>query len=158
MDRRHLLVMIVMAAMLLLLAGCATLQPDFETPAVNVSSIRALPSEGIAPRFEIGLHIVNPNRNALTLQGIAYRLKLEGHEILTGVANDLPTIAGYGEGEVTLTATTSLLSSIRLFTELMNTPREAIAYDLEAKLDLGGIRPAIRVSETGSIDLSGRPR
>ena len=91
----------VIALMLLVGSGCATLGPDYETPAVNVSSIRALPSESIVPRFEIGLHIVNPNRSALALQGIAYTLKLEGHKLLTGVANDLPTIEGYGEGEVT---------------------------------------------------------
>jgi LEA14-like dessication related protein len=155
--RRRLLRGII-ALMLLVGSGCATLGPDYETPAVNVSSIRALPSESIVPRFEIGLHIVNPNRSALALQGIAYTLKLEGHKLLTGVANDLPTIEGYGEGEVTLVASTNLLGSIRLFTELMNANPDTITYDLEAKLDPGGIQPAIMVVESGEISLSGLPR
>lgn len=146
------------ALILLVGSGCATLSPDYETPAVNVSSIRALPSETIVPRFEIGLHIVNPNRSALSLQGIAYTLKLEGHRLLTGVANDLPTIDAYGEGQVTLVASTNLLGSIRLFTELMNANPETITYDLEAKLDPGGIRPAIIVVESGQINLSGLSR
>ena len=146
----------VIALMLLVGSGCATLGPDYETPAVNVSRIRALPSESIVPRFEIGLHIVNPNRNALALQGIAYTLKLEGHKLLTGVANDLPTIEGYGEGEVTLVASTNLLGSIRFFSELMNTNPETITYDLEAKLDPGGVQPVIIVVESGEISLSGQ--
>ena len=149
---------LIIASTVLMIAGCATLHPDYETPTVNVSTIRALPSESIAPRFEIGLHIINPNRNALKLHGIAYSLRLEGYKILTGVANDLPIIDGYGEGDVTLIATTSLLSSIRLFADLMNTQRDAITYALDAKLDLGGFHPNIHVGEKGEIDLSGQSR
>jgi LEA14-like dessication related protein len=144
----------VIALMLLVGSGCATLGPDYETPAVNVSSIRALPSESIVPRFEIGLHIVNPNRSPLALQGIAYTLKLEGHKLLTGVANDLPTIEGYGEGEVTLVASTNLLGGIRFFTEMMKSNPDTITYDLEAKLDPGGIQPVINVVESGEFSLS----
>ena len=143
---------------ILMIAGCATLSPDYETPSVNVSAIRGLPSDSIAPRFEIGLHIINPNRAALKLRGIAYSLKLDGHQILTGVANDLPTIEGYGEGNVTLIATTSLLSSVRFFADLMNTQRDSIAYELNAKLDLGGFRPNVHVDEKGEISLSGQAR
>lgn len=154
---RRVRTLIILAAVLMV-TGCATLNPDFETPTVTVSAIRALPSEGIAPRFEIGLHIINPNRTALTLQGIAYSLKLDGHKLLTGVANDLPIIEGYAEGDVILIASTSLLSSIRFLADLMNTQPDAIAYDLEAKLDVGGFRPNIHVSEKGEINLSGQLR
>lgn len=139
-------------------AGCATLRPDFEQPTVTVSAIRVLPTESIAPQFEIDLHIINPNRTPLELHGIAYNLKLEGYKILTGVANDLPIIEGYGEGDVTLTATTDLFSSIRFFANLMNSQRETIAYALEAKLDLGPFHPTIHVGEEGEINLSGQTR
>ena len=147
---------LIIASTALMITGCATLYPDFETPTVTVSAIRALPSESIAPRFEIGLHIINPNRTALKLFGIAYPLKLDGYKILTGVANDLPIIDGYGEGDVTLIAATSLLSSIRLFADLMNAQRDTVSYSLEAKLDLGGFRPNIHVNEKGEINLSGQ--
>lgn len=74
-----------------------------------------------------------------------------------GAANDLPTIDGYGEGEVTLVAATSLLSGIRFLTEMVHAGREAITYELTAKLDPGGIRPSIHVSEKGKIDFSTPP-
>jgi LEA14-like dessication related protein len=148
----------VLVAPVLMIAGCATLSPDYETPSVSVSAIRALPSDNIAPRFEIDLHITNPNRAALKLRGVAYSLKLGGHEILTGVANDLPTIDGYGEGEATLIANTSLLSSIRFFTDLMKAQRDTIAYELNAKLDIGGLRPNLHVGEKGEISLSEQTR
>lgn len=148
----------VIVSMALIVAGCATFAPDYEAPTVTVSAIRALPSESLSPRFEIGLHIINPNRSALTLQGIAYSLKLDGHKILTGVANQLPTIDGYGEGDVTLVASTSLLSSIRFFAGLVNEQRDTVSYSLEAKLDVGSFRPAIHVGEKGKISLSDLPR
>lgn len=145
---------LIVVSMVLAVVGCATLQPDFEAPTVNVRAIRPLPSDHLTPQFDITLQIVNPNRSPLVLHGIAYTLKLEGHDILTGVANELPTIDGYGEGEITLTATTSLLSGIRFFADLMRHQRKVIAYELTAKLDPGGLRPAIHVSETGEIDFS----
>jgi LEA14-like dessication related protein len=145
---------LIIVSMLMAISGCATLDPDYDTPIVSVSSIQALPSESIAPRFEIGLHIINPNRGALKVHGIAYSLKLEGYKILTGVANKLPIIDGYSEGDVTLIATADLLSSIRFITNLVNAQRDAITYDLDAKLDLGGFKPNIHVGEKGEINLS----
>jgi LEA14-like dessication related protein len=147
-----------MMPMVMAIVACASLRPEYETPTVNVKAIRPLPSEDLAPRFEIVLHIVNPNRTPLALHGIACTLALDGHDLLTGVAGDLPAIAGYGEGEVTLTATTSLLSGIRFLADLMQHRRDAIAYELNAKLDPGGLRPTIRISEKGEIDLSGQSR
>ena len=87
------------------LPGCASLQPNFETPGVTVTSFRILPSSGLAPEFEIGLRVTNPNAQALNLRGVAYTASLDGRELIEGVANDLPTIEAYGTGDVTLTAT-----------------------------------------------------
>ena len=84
------------------LTGCAGLQTDYETPIVSITSFKAIPGEGMVPRFEIGLHIVNPNRSALDLKGIAYTINLEGHNLLTGVSNKLPRIEAYGEGDISL--------------------------------------------------------
>ena len=79
-----------------------------------------LPSEGVLPTFEIGLHVTNPNSEALKLRGVSYTISLEGHEIIKGVGNDLPTIDAYGEGQFKLTAATNLFAGIQLITELMN--------------------------------------
>lgn len=142
---------IIVAA--LVLQACAGLRPGFETPTVTVSSFRPLPGDGAVPRFEIGLHIINPNREALKLEGLAYTVSLEGRELVKGVDNDLPVIQGYGEGDVTLVATPNLLGGIRLVTDLMATPRDRFSYALEAKLDVGRFTPAIRVRDEGEIAL-----
>ena len=142
----------------LLVVGCAMLEPGFEQPAVGLSSFRFLPSEGMAPRFEIGLHIVNPNRTPLKLDGIVYSVTLGGQKVLTGATSDLPLIAAYGEGDVTLTATTDLLRSIQLIASLVNRPQQVVSYALEAKLDIGSLRPRIHIQEQGEISLDGGER
>ena len=149
---------LLLSGLLLLLVGCVGLRPDFEQPTVSVTSFRALPTGSVAPRFEIGLHVVNPNNFPLELQGISYTISLEGHRILTGVANQLPQIAAYGEGDLLLRASPDLLSTISLFSDLMNQPRESFHYELLAKLDVGGLLPKIVISKSGQVALSPGPR
>lgn len=136
-----------------LLASCATLSPDFEQPSVMVSSFRALPSNSIVPKFEIGLHIINPNQVPLKLFGMAYNVELEGHRILTGVASELPMISAYGEGDVLLQVSPDLFSTVSLFTDLMNQPREKFQFSFSARLDVGKFLPKILVEKTGEISL-----
>ena len=147
-------IVLLISSLLLLMAGCANLQHEFKQPVLSVTSLRALPAEGLAPRFEIRLHITNPNRFALALEGLSYKISLEGHRILTGVANDLPEIAAYGEGEITLLATTDVFNSISLLADLMRQPRDSFSYELMAELDLGGIYPNQYVSKRGQLSLA----
>lgn len=144
---------IPMAAMMLFLGGCLAMSPSFETPTVGLKSFRFLPSDGTAPRFEIGLHVVNPNRTALKLEGIVYSVILDGHKVITGASSDLPVIAAYSEGEVVLTATADLLRSIGLFSSLFKDPQKPFSYDLEAQLDIGRLQPRIKIHEKGEISL-----
>jgi LEA14-like dessication related protein len=148
-------VVIVLAAFVTAF-GCAGLEPGFETPVVGVSSFRALPSEGrMVPQFEIGLHIVNPNRTALELEGIVYSVILNGHKVLTGATSDLPVLGAYSEGDVTLKGTVDLLSSISLLASLMKQGQDIFTYKLDAMLDIGSLRPRIHVQEKGEISLAG---
>jgi hypothetical protein len=145
--------LLIYTFIILLAAGCATLQTDYEEPSVVITDFRSIPSGGIAPRFEIGLHIVNPNRTALNLKGISYTVKLEGHKVLTGVSNKLPVIDAYGEGDVKLAATADLFGSISLLTDMIQKQRNTFSYVLDVKMDTGGLRPNIRVRKQGDISL-----
>ena len=149
---------IIMLSLCLLVFGCAGLEPGFETPTVGLNSFRFLPSQGVAPRFEIGLHIVNPNRMPLKLQGIVYAVVLEGHKVLTGASHSLPEVPAYGESDVVLTATADLLRSISLLSSLVQQPRDVVSYQLEATLDIGSLWPRLHLQEKGEISLKGDAR
>lgn len=141
--------------LLLLLPGCATMSPNYEEPSVAMTSFRALPSEGMVPVFEVGLRIINPNSQDLHLEGIVYTISLQGQELVKGVGKDFPVIEGYTQEDVTLTASVQVLSGLRLAGKLMRSQDPSMNYEFEAKLDLGGLYPSIRISESGEIDLAG---
>ncbi len=146
---------IVCVTVAVLLAGCAGLRPGWETPTVTVKSVRAIPSQGMLPEFEIDLHVVNPNREALRLAGVSYTVTLEGHELIKGVGNNLPVIEGYGEGDITLIASADLFAGVGLIRELVSSQKDTLRYSFEAKLDPGALRPSIRVKDSGEVSLSG---
>jgi hypothetical protein len=146
---------IVIATAAILLAGCGGMRPGWETPSVTVKSVRAIPSDGMLPEFEIDLHVVNPNREALKLVGVSYTVSLEGHELIQGVGNDLPVIDGYGEGDITLNASADLFAGVGLMRDLMKGGKDTLNYSFEAKLDPGAFRPSIRVKDSGEVSLTG---
>ena len=153
---KHLIFILILGFSLV---GCAGLQTDYESPIVSVTSFNAIPGEGMVPRFKIGLHIVNPNRSALDLKGIAYTINLEGHNLLTGVSNKLPRLEAYGEGDILLTASVDFFNSIGFFADLAkNKNRKTFSYSLDAKLDVGILHPIIRVSKKGDISLFTSPQ
>jgi LEA14-like dessication related protein len=138
-----------------LLAGCTGMRPGYETPTVTVKSVRAIPSEGMLPEFEIDLHVINPNREALKLAGVSYTVSLEGHELIRGVGNELPVIEGYGEGDFTLNASADLFAGVGLIRDLVTSGKDTLSYSFEAKLDPGALRPSIRVRDAGEVSLAG---
>lgn len=137
----------------LLLPACATLNPDYEEPTVTMTSFRAIPAEGVMPTFEIGLRIINPNPAPLNLEGVVYSISLQEHELIKGVGKDYPQIEGYSEGDITLTASSSMLKSIQFITDLVKNQDEPLTYEFRAKLDLAGLHPSLKISETGSFKL-----
>jgi len=147
---------IIALALTVMISACATMSPDYEKPTVTLSSFNAIPSEGMVPAFEIGLRIINPNSQALNLDGIVYTVSLQGHELIKGVGKDFPVIEGYSEGEVKLIATANLLAGIRFIGDMMQSNGGPVEYEFKAKLDLGGLYPSIKVRETGEINLNNR--
>jgi LEA14-like dessication related protein len=143
----------VLVSLLAVLTACATMQAGFEQPTVTVTSFRSVQSDNPGLHFEIGLRVVNPNPDAIKLRGIAYTISLEGRQLITGAGNDLPTIKGYSEGDISITAFASMFEAMRLFGDLMNEPKETLHYELNTKLDVGAMYPAIRVKDAGEISL-----
>lgn len=144
---------ILLIGALFILQSCAGLGQRPEAPSVSLNSIRTIPSSGALPSFAIDLRVVNPNSEALKLRGVVYTISLEGHQIIKGAKNDLPVIEGYGEEEVTLTASANLLSGLGLINDLINSNRDSLDYEFEAKLDVSAFWPDIRVSDSGTINL-----
>lgn len=134
-----------------LVSGCATLRPGFETPSVDVTSFALLPSQTVAPSVEIGMRIVNPNAESLSLRGMSYKVYLNDYRVAEGAANDLPVVPAYGDAEFKVTATIGLVESVRFVNDMLQNARGQVAYRLEARLDLGAMTPTVRIEKSGSF-------
>ncbi|MEZ5502628.1 MAG: LEA type 2 family protein [Halioglobus sp.] len=139
---------------LLALVGCASLAPEIDPPKISLVALRTLPAEGGAPRFEITLRVINPNKQELDIAGISYSVELLNKELVTGVANDIAPIEGYGEGIVTLQAQLQLLELLRLMANMGTTRSQPLAYRFAANIDFNGLLPTQRIEETGEITLN----
>ena len=143
---------LIMACVVLLFAGCASLAPDFEEPSLQINSVRLVNFDGISPQFEIDLHIVNPNRDALDLKGLSYTLHLAGKQVVSGATSNLPVVAAYGEADFKIDASVSLLDGLQLLSKLINEYQENITYEFIAKLDLGSFYPTIPITREGVLN------
>ena len=134
--------------------GCATLDQNYESPKVDVVGITKSASDTSAMQFTIQLRIVNPNAETIDLQGLYYELSLEGIEVVTGTAKDLPPVEGYSDTIVSVSSAASLLNSARLVQKLIQEPQEMLDYKLRAKLGTTSKwMPSTTVVETGEISL-----
>jgi LEA14-like dessication related protein len=145
---------LIIFAWLLMLSSCASITPDLDPPKVTLESFRALPSQGNAPRFEITLRVVNPNKKTLDIAGISYSIELLDKELISGVTNDIPVIEGYSEEVVTLEAGLQLFQLMRLLTSLGSSASDSLEYRFSAKIDFNGFVPTQRIEETGEITLN----
>ena len=143
---------LIVVCVALSFSGCASLSTDFEEPALQINSIRLINFDGITPQFEIDLHIVNPNRDALELKGLSYTLHLSGRQVVSGATNNLPVVAAYGEADFKIDANVSLLDGLQLLSKLMSEYQENINYEFKAKLDLGRFYPTIPITREGVLD------
>ncbi len=136
------------------LGGCSTLDKNHEPPKVDVVGITQTEGASSALQFTIQLRIVNPNAETLRLKGLYYELSLEGIEVVTGTAKDLPPIEGYSEAIVSVSSAASLFSSARLVQKLINEPQDMLNYELKAKLGTtSNWMPSTTVVEKGEISL-----
>jgi hypothetical protein len=138
------------------LSSCSSTRPDDELPVVNVSYFKPLPMRGLAPVFEVGLHIINPSATALVLNGLSYTITLEGQRVLVGVARDLPAIGAYSEGDAVVRASTDMVGSFLFITRLMQEKQGNIHYEFSASLDAAGLERNIKVVKSGEISFSGK--
>ncbi|WP_105104313.1 LEA type 2 family protein [Microbulbifer pacificus] len=149
------LAVLALALPLLVIQGCATLSPDFETPDVQVVSLEPMPSGHSGDlRFRIHLRVFNPNDSELALSGLYYTLKLAGHKLITGTSSNLPVIPAYGQDTIVVDASANLMGSFMAAAELIQMQGQTVPYELEAKLGLQrSLLPAIRVTKRGEIPL-----
>ena len=135
------------------LAGCAALQPN-DPLRVEVVGIEPAQSQGLELRLAIKLRIQNPNEGAVSYDGTALELDVNGKTLATGVSDQKGSVPRYGESILVVPVSISAMNAVRqalVFTD--GKQRDELPYVLRGKL-AGGAFGTVRFTKEGSIGIA----
>ena len=144
----------LIAAVLLVLAGCAAFAPKLEAPRLALVSAAMTSGDIFSQNFLVRMHVQNPNDRDLPIRGIDYQLFLEGDSFAEGVTPKAFVVPANGETEFDITVRTNFVSSVgRLLTRLQG--KQQVRYVIEGKVltDIGMLKK-IPFRESGTVDLA----
>ena len=144
----------LLAAILLILAGCSGLGTlaRMEEPTVDFTGLKLLGTTLSGADVLVQFRVDNPNDVGLVLDGIGYKLRLNGQPLLDGRYDQRTRIAASGRTAVELPVTIRFDDLLRVIRTLGD--RKSPSYDLEADLRfavpvLGEV--TVPVTQTGKV-------
>jgi LEA14-like dessication related protein len=145
-----------LSGLLLFLNACSLFQHEhLIEPEVAIAALRLGPGEGLYQTVFVDLMISNPNKTALKLDAITYRVRLQGRDLVRGTSREPLFVDAGGNAKYTVPATVNLLSGMGFIKDLLRSPRDSIRYDVEATLEPSGIfSMPLTVKKSDSISLT----
>jgi hypothetical protein len=135
------------------LDGCAGLGRD--ALRVSVAGIEPLPGAGLEMRFNLKLRVQNPNDSAVSFNGIALDLELNGEPFASGVSDQSGTVPRFGETVVSVPLTVPAFAAVRQALGLAGVAQSGqVPYRLQGKL-AGSLTGTIRFTDQGTLTLPG---
>jgi hypothetical protein len=135
------------------LGGCAGLGGD--ALRVSVAGIEPLPGQGLEMRFNLKLRVQNPNDSAVSFNGIALDLELNGKPFASGVSDQSGTVPRFGETVVSVPLTVPAFAAVRQALGLASAAQSGqVPYRLQGKL-AGGLTGTTRFVDQGMLTLPG---
>jgi LEA14-like dessication related protein len=104
---------------LLLMGGCASLNPSLEPPRISMVSMTQQPTRDMETVFQLELRLINPNDVPLSLKGIDCRLEINDSTIASGVSNQAAELPALGTLVYPVTVYASASDFIILMVHLM---------------------------------------
>jgi LEA14-like dessication related protein len=129
--------------------ACAHFGRGLQTPEVSLVDLLPLPSETLEQRFELRVRILNPNDEALAIDGIDLTLDLNDRRLGRALSSEELEIPRLGDEVVALVATTHLLDVLRQAIALPEA--SGLDYSLHGRIYLSGSPGWLRVSHEGSL-------
>lgn len=140
----------LLACLLLLAAGCASLQRP-EPVEVILAGVEPLQSEGLELRMLVKLRVQNPNDRAIDYDGLSVRLDLQGKPFATGVSSASGSVPRFGESILEVPVSISVFRIARQAIGVAAQEfRGKLAYELSGQL-AGPALGSVRFSSRGEL-------
>ncbi|MGE7955293.1 LEA type 2 family protein [Pseudomonas sp. NPDC089530] len=146
------LLSLTLSLLLLSLSACA-LFPQRDQVHINVVGIDPLPSQDLEVRFAIKLRLQNPNETAISYNGVALDLEVNGQPLATGVSNQTGSVGRFSESVLVVPVSVSAFTVLRQTLGLTQTQSlDDLPYVLRGKL-AGGPTGTLRFVDKGQLSL-----
>ncbi len=149
-SRRRLAGLAVAMLGLTALGGCAGLRLGMQKPEVSVANIRLLDGNLLEQRFLLTLRVMNPDTSEIAIEGLTFKVDLNGQPFAKGVGNQPVVVPRLGEAMVEVTATTGLGGLLRQLKAFKG--REKVDYRISGRLVTGNFG-GIDFDQTGEVEL-----
>ncbi len=151
------LVPLPVAALALLLSGCAAIAPKLETPKLSIVNVELVKSDLFEQRLRARIKVENPNDRELAVKGITYTIEVGGEEFGRGISGSSFTVPRLGEAEFDMNVTANMAGTLmRLATRARESGRapDTVDYRIVGKVSLAtGMLRSIPFEERGSFKL-----
>ena len=155
---RKIITVLSICLSVLVMSGCAAINPRLKHPDVKLAGLRLLPSQGILQRhIALDLNIFNPNKQDLTARSINYTVEIENIKLLNGASDQIPVLTGMRETPVTLEFSVDIMQAMRLFEHFSrNGIGDKVNYNFSAIIDFSAWLPSMHVDKKGALPLGGK--
>src|SRR3954465_10217175 len=111
MPRYHVGRALLLASVLIWLAGCASTF-KLEAPQLTVMSMQVQSADLFSQRMLVHMRVVNPNARALPVKSIDYRIEVGGADFAHGLADKPFVVPAMGEAEFDVQVTANLANAL----------------------------------------------
>jgi LEA14-like dessication related protein len=141
--------------LLVLLAGCAGMMTRLERPEVTVAGIDLIEPGLLEQRYRIQLRVHNPNDVDLPVDGVRFRVDINGHSFVTGESPAAVTVPRFGSALMEVDAVSTLASFARQFGDISSGRTLAVRYELSGNVHLSHPPVNLPFTQEGEIGLPG---
>lgn len=144
--------MVPMAACLLVLTACATLEDAVRAPEIRLTGVELENIDVTGQTFLLSFDVSNPNPFPLPVAEVRYGIVLDGYRFASGEASSEFTVPARGDGRFAISVDVNLLESAP---QLLFIVREGvyrrIPYSLEGRMQLGLPAPVSTAFESNGV-------
>ena len=141
--------------LLMVLSGCAGMVTHLERPEVSVAGIDLVEPGLLEQRYRIRLRVHNPNDVDLVIDGVRFRIDINGHSFVSGESPVMTTVPRFGSALVDIDAVSTLADVARQFSDIASGQSLAVRYTLSGKVHLSHPSVNLPFSQEGEIGLPG---
>ncbi|MEW8359941.1 MAG: LEA type 2 family protein [Candidatus Thiodiazotropha sp.] len=144
---------IMLFYLLLILSGCASLQPREERIRVTIADLSPLESTLMEQRYLLKIRLQNRSKEALNIDGMSFDLDLNGRRFASGVSNQKASIPGFSESMLEVKVSSTVFGLIRQFSALQDQADGSFDYRISGSLSSPDSMLTLPFSEEGEFNL-----